>query len=518
MPGLVLKIGADVEAAIAAINKFKNAVKGPVGSIEQLRSAIKLLEFELTQLNRTELNSPFGRGLSKTLATVKKDLISLEKQAGLSGAAAGNAFQRGFGGLRQLANILPGIGISGLFLVAAKGIEAMVKAITDSGTAARASGKNMKEYADAVQKATESSSAEILTLETLVSIARNENLSRQQRNNAIAQLQKQYPAYLKNITLETINSNAAKKAIDALTESIFKKALADALAKEFADKQLALFKEQVRVGKLLQIVGSQPGPFGKIAGFEARQGLANIEKLKKDAEDLRKLFKETFTETLDFVPPPKAVNVPPVKVDKLEIIPSIVTISQGFEVPVGEVEKIQKVINEAFKNTGNINAFGLSDKANLFGGLKPGSFINQEALDNLREYTREMNNLAEVITKKISNGFQQVFDDIQRGQTVFQALGNILKKVIFDLIKAKLEAIIFSLVLNLITGGAAGAARGLLGGISGGDPGNPSPGGGIAGLSGSALRGVNIAVTGSIRGNDILLSGARQQRANRANG
>ncbi|MBS1684765.1 MAG: phage tail tape measure protein [Bacteroidetes bacterium] len=65
-------------------------------------------------------------------------------------------------------------------------------------------------------------------LELLLAVARDSALSMERRQKAIEDINKISPEYLGNITLETINTNESKKAIDQYIESIEKKALAQA--------------------------------------------------------------------------------------------------------------------------------------------------------------------------------------------------------------------------------------------------------------------------------------------------
>jgi|GEM_PF-3011143 len=92
--------------------------------------------------------------------------------------------------------------------------------------------------------------SEIASLNALISIAKDETLSRQQRQNAVDKANASYPELHKNLTLENINSIATAKAIDELTKSIISKAVAEAYASKIADatvkaeeKRQALFSK-----------------------------------------------------------------------------------------------------------------------------------------------------------------------------------------------------------------------------------------------------------------------------------
>ena len=65
--------------------------------------------------------------------------------------------------------------------------------------------KNLKLLADVNKEATQNIEDERAELTKLVAIAKNENLSKEQRKNAIKQINENYPEMLGNITLENIS-------------------------------------------------------------------------------------------------------------------------------------------------------------------------------------------------------------------------------------------------------------------------------------------------------------------------
>src|SRR6185503_4468845 len=64
------------------------------------------------------------------------------------------------------------------------------------------------------ENAAASIAKEQASLQTLLAIARDETATREARNRAIDELQKRYPAYLGNLSLENINTKQIKENID----------------------------------------------------------------------------------------------------------------------------------------------------------------------------------------------------------------------------------------------------------------------------------------------------------------
>ncbi len=85
-----------------------------------------------------------------------------------------------------------------------------------------------EEMAAVNQTATESIAKEKNAMERLLGIARNERVSKEERLKAIKAINSISPEYLKNITLDSINTDKAKKAIDLYNSSLLKKATTQA--------------------------------------------------------------------------------------------------------------------------------------------------------------------------------------------------------------------------------------------------------------------------------------------------
>lgn len=88
------------------------------GSLEQRRAALIRLQGVFDNLNEQERASPFGQRLQRLLPQLNDQVLALERSTGRSQRNVGNYFQQAFNGLRNIANILPGVGIAGLLAFA----------------------------------------------------------------------------------------------------------------------------------------------------------------------------------------------------------------------------------------------------------------------------------------------------------------------------------------------------------------------------------------------------------------
>ena len=108
-------------------------------------------------------------------------------------------------------------------------------------------------YNEVTANAAKSLANEKAQLDTLLKVARDETLSKEQRQSAIDKLNKISPEYLGNLRLETINTNEAKKAIDQYNESLNQTALRQAVLA----KKTELFNNLITVqNKDLSMTGN----------------------------------------------------------------------------------------------------------------------------------------------------------------------------------------------------------------------------------------------------------------------
>lgn len=139
------------------------------GSIDNLRAKVNLLQRQYEGLSAAEKRSQFGVNLKAQIDQLEPSLKSSEGEIGKFQRNVGNyagsvvgAFKGAFSYLRQLAYILPGIGIAGIINVATDAIVSLTESILESGSAeeiANGETKKMielqKELNDAVSSTTE---------------------------------------------------------------------------------------------------------------------------------------------------------------------------------------------------------------------------------------------------------------------------------------------------------------------------------------------------------------------------
>lgn len=114
------------------------------------------------------------------------------------------------------------------------------KATTEAERLARA----QKKIADAEKEAEVNCAVELRTLEALYKATQDQSLAMDQRLNAVARLQEQYPDYFKNLSQEAILAGNAADAYERLRQSIIRSAQAEARKALLAETEREILTTQ----------------------------------------------------------------------------------------------------------------------------------------------------------------------------------------------------------------------------------------------------------------------------------
>jgi hypothetical protein len=103
-------------------------------------------------------------------------------------------------------------------------VKILVEGLIDAFKGHERLASSAKLLQEAQTKAVASTMEEVVQLQTLYAVAKDTTLSYGQRQAAIDKLNKQYPELHKNLTLETIGNDNVAKSIQAVINSMVKKA------------------------------------------------------------------------------------------------------------------------------------------------------------------------------------------------------------------------------------------------------------------------------------------------------
>ncbi len=514
---LKIVIDADVQKAITGIQKFEKSIEHmATGSIAQLRKAALQLRTQLENLTPAQLSSDFGRQLTGALKTVNTEIKSLEKNSIAAGNATGGAFNKAFSGAKQLANIVPGLGLSTLFGVAIGAVTALGEAlITTSNKAATLRG--------AIGEAIGSSAGEVFKINAAVATIKDLNSSIDAQTNARAFLNKATGISVDLLSREKIGSDEVAAAITRATTALYNKALAEAFAAKSAQKQVELFEKQQKLNAALAsapttLLKTILNPTG-LANAATAAGILSkqIGTIKQEILEIEKFGQDAFKKAFD-VPPevPKPVKIKVKAEIKDFVLPEgLRPIKVPAELDFTNFFSTQ-IPNDLFKDI-----FPTGGKqSKLINGLVPG--VSEDVAKKNKEFfdafQQQVMATADLVTGVLAPAFTNMFDAITQNKDPLKAFFDGLKDAVNQLIKKLIQAAIQAAVLSALGFAASGGATGfsaifssLLGFTKGGQA-NFGLGGAVGSRAFNNV--IQVNVVGQISGQQINLVSQRAANSN----
>lgn len=146
------------------------------------------------------------------------------------------------------------------------------------------SNRESKLMSEVLKDANRSIAEEKTKLEILLATARNENLSRKDRIDAIKQINELSPEYLGNITLESVNTDTARKSIDAYTTALERKARARAAEKRMMELEQKILDNSIKANQY----DTEADAAAKRGGERKDYNYDKAESLRKENKELAK--------------------------------------------------------------------------------------------------------------------------------------------------------------------------------------------------------------------------------------
>lgn len=230
-------LDGEITSTKKKLNDLKTTVKDAGVSFDKMAPKVANGGNSLMQFSRIVQDAPFGiMGIGNNITATAEAFGHLKQETGsTSGAFKAMASSlMGSGGILLAISLLT----TGLTYLSQSGLS--VGDLIDKLTG------NFNEFGESVKKASEegakSAGVEIAQLKALVSVAKNENLSKKERLIAVDELQSRYPAYFGNLKKEQILTGNVTSEVKELTAALVARATAEKLASDSAEIQLAIFK------------------------------------------------------------------------------------------------------------------------------------------------------------------------------------------------------------------------------------------------------------------------------------
>jgi hypothetical protein len=482
------EIDSQIKDAKASLNSLKTAVKDTGQTFASATPKVANAGNTLTQFSRIAQDAPFGiMGIGNNITATAEAFSSLKQQTGSTGGAlkALGASIAGPGGILLGVSLLT----TGLTLLAQSGLT--IGDVIDKITG------NFDEFGAALSKANDeavkNSAAEISGMNSLVTTAKNVNLSMNDRLIAVKELQKQYPGYFGNLTQEQILNGNVATAVKGVTDALIAKAKAQAYTGELVklsqeefkleEKKLQLLSEKA---KLEQSSASKNAAAlaatGKNQDFVINAAIRNTKAIKdldsqlsENAIELEKnaqaqakwtsRINENVAASIrlkqEVEKPVKTFNTPQVTGIGNNIIPAPLFDVLGTKVFNGQVDAFGNKIKEL----PNVIKSSLVQIPDI---IDEGAILMTEALLNFNNAANELitntisstfSQLGEAIGSAIANG-SDVLSAI--GTTIIQAFAGFLSDMGDLLIKYGTLAVIKGkLDLAILSGGPVSIAAGI---------------------------------------------------------
>ena len=287
----LIKIQANLQASLAASNALTKAQNAFQAESNLMKGVARVQEMAHAAAIRIKTAAE-GEGIIATKAATVA-------QAAFNAVAKANPY------------VLLATGI-GLLVAAVVGFTKATKSETEEQKKAREEmEKSREEYeefidvekrlAEAREKGIDSCSDEIAKLHVLYSVATDISRTYQEREIAIAQLQKQYSEYFKNLEKEAIMLGNAEELYDKLREAIIKNAIAKAKQdeiEEYAKKYELSCREMAKASedleKIMENLGYKTKTYldktGKEVSIYVKETTTEMDKIWQDRpESQRKM-------------------------------------------------------------------------------------------------------------------------------------------------------------------------------------------------------------------------------------
>jgi hypothetical protein len=231
--GLKIKIGADVQSAITSLNNLNNslaktndsAVKVGSSGMQSVTKGANQATFALTNFSRIASDAPFGLiGIANNIDPLVQSFIALRKETG-SGKAA---FQSLLTSLSGGGGLIVGVSVlTSVLQFAQLGFSRWGESAKDAKNKTSDLNKETKtsvlfqqQFFYALKDITTEVAKEAANVTILIKTLKTETTTREERNNAIKELNKISPELFKNLSSEKIEIDNLNSAYQKYINSI----------------------------------------------------------------------------------------------------------------------------------------------------------------------------------------------------------------------------------------------------------------------------------------------------------
>lgn len=224
---------------------------GVAGGFAIAQGAAGLFGAENEDLQKTMLKVQSAlalvNGLTAVSQTLNKDSAASVVLLGAAQRAYTVIVGQSTGAVKLLRIAMAGLGIGLVIFALYEGIKALsawIEKTNESTVAMNGASLSRETYLELQNKINEGTVDEKTKLEALLQIAKNHNLSLEDRNRAVKEINELSPKYLGTLDLATISQGKETAAVNAYIESLDRKIKARALEEILVKKQQELYEQE----------------------------------------------------------------------------------------------------------------------------------------------------------------------------------------------------------------------------------------------------------------------------------
>ena len=554
MAELKVKLTANTQQATQQVKQFQNEVAKTGKALPQLTKNVAGANIALTNFGRVIQDAPFGIiGIANNIDPLISSFQNLKNQTGSTGGAL-KALLAGLTGPAGIA-----IGVSavtsalitfgpqiaqffGTVDIAAQKAENAAKAFKDAAQDVAGEAANVEKLVAVIKSETTTRQAKIAAIKELNSISPTYFGGLRLEGDLVVGLEGSYKNYIANL-LQTAKAKAAQSAITDL----YAKRL-ELESKLVGSDLVEANKKAAEATRQLEKVrgGVQQLGIGPVLSKEEQAALSLQNQIQELDREIAGLASKTIADYNDEAKKSAEATTKAAKAQKeltaefrssLELVrPSL----DGLDQRITKEEALTRALiarknaaiaaaNAATQDAANALVNGAQPSAGIGNIRIPSAIadeqarINNEAAIGAQQFAAIQSSVAQTqaIFNTLGPVIDQTFAAIANGENAFDAIGQGVKRLIVDLIKAAAIAA----VLSGLSGGTTsflGAFKGLVGFARGGAVFGPTPAlvgeagpeaiiplSQLANIIGNNNGGGNVNVTGTLRGNDLFITNQR---------
>lgn len=472
------RLSKSIDSSVKPTQKLPKELKNVNTQLTAMGDRTRQASFTLQGFSRIAQDAPYGLiGIGNNIPQVLEGFDRLKQSAGGVGGAlksigaailgpAGVIFAISTTIAAAQALIIKYGSLGGALQAALGGFDAVTQA--------------QRDLTKAMNEGVAGAQAEVETINALLNIARDEALTKQARQQAIDKINKDYPGYIENLNLETVNTKAVRDAVDKLNESLIRQAkikAAQGLIEEEFKKIIKLqtnaVQDNLTALDWMAVLFKQTfGGSSQAAVGAVNKGIQRTGEELTEAEKRLELFQSTLQNllgeeaksgTLNIKLPEKAKAAKPIKLEKIEFLAAIKPEMPDLRSFHTKMKEFIEEVNKRPERT-PIYFTAQIDPKSAPNIISPEAITNA---NNLKEVYDAIQLRQQMVADFVQQTMTPVFFDFfsslaQGGKNAMQSLGESIKRMVTQLLSAVAAAAALAGIMSALGLGKFGALFGKL--------------------------------------------------------